>query len=436
LPPNFPRAILSPRLGIVEDYWNSPPFNDEPKFFHITAKLRLPSGIRKFLEQTEEESLASVGGCSLHKERALWKAAGEAVERKSLFPSKSLSRVFKAFRGFGQNEAVDPNDIAVGTERSCADRKGFNLEWIPGFRVATGEAVWIPSQLVYVPHIFRRGETIIRTPITTGAAFSSSLDGAVITGLCEVIERDAFMVAWLRQLQLTRIDLSRFKFSGETGRLLRETLKSCARYRLETDFYALPSDTTLRCILAVVQDESTIGPPFTLGARAHWDTYSAILGALEEANQLRPWLRRLRLNAENSPEHNHVQLPRSLEQRAVLSMSADSVRAVRSWLDASVANLLPCEDEGPPCRLLDLVKTIENLGYPVFAVDISATLPKILREQGFAVAKAIVPGYQPLYLTEALRDYAWKRLDSAESRLDSHSLINAGDIFDFPHPFL
>jgi ribosomal protein S12 methylthiotransferase accessory factor len=435
LPLSLPEGILDPRLRVVEDYWNAPPYNDEPKFFHITAKLRLSPRLKRFLDQSEEDSLASVGGCSLSEERALWKAAGESLERKALFPSRSLARLFRSFDEFGDGEALNPNHIAAGIGESPSERRRFDLEWILGFQVASGEPLWIPCQLVQVPHIFRRGETIIRTPITTGAAFSSSLHGAILTGLCEVVERDAFMVAWLRQLQLTRIDLGSYGFSGQTGLLLESTLKACARYRLGVQFFLLPNDTSLRCVLAIVQDQSGVGPPLTLGARAHWDFSSALLGALEEANQLRPWLRKLWVTSKDASIGGDILLPRSLEQRAILSMSPESTRRVLAWLGESVKVILPVDDAVPP-SLPSLIKEVESHGYQVLAVNLSSLLPKVLRRSGFAVAKVIIPQYQPLYLTEALKDYSWERLASAERRLSSSAQRRLSEIYHFPHPFL
>ena len=50
--------------------------------------------------------------------------------------------------------------------------------------------------------------------------------------------------------------------------------------------------------------------------------------------------------------------------------------------------------------------------------------------------KVIVPEYQPLYLTEELRDYSWPRLESAEKRLDVEALLSPSQLSPIPHPFL
>jgi ribosomal protein S12 methylthiotransferase accessory factor len=435
-----PADILRVECGIVRDYSNTPPYNDEPKFYHITAQLDLPQDIQEFaLTVGPEESLGTVGGASLDKERALWKAAGEAAERYCLLPG-GLPTTYVPFKSFAPEIALDPDSICAGVSQTKPNRHSFDMDWVLGFHVTEGRMTWIPSQLVFVPHLFRENEVIVRAPITTGAAASFTLEDALFRGLCEVIERDAFMVAWLRRLSLIRFIPNLNLFEKYEGALLRGTLEASLRYHLEPHFFLLPTGTPIFTVLCALWDSSGVGPAVTVGAKASWNLISSILGSLEEAHQLRPWLRRLyeeTIVSKPASEPDN-QLPRTLKERAILWLWSGSVQHLAEWLTAckDVVEICDLQKQRASISLGDLANAVEQQGGTVHGVDLSQKLPSPLRDAGLKVAKVIVPEYQPLYLTEELKDYSWQRLVSAETRLGVKALSSHDGLNTFPHPFL
>ena len=60
----------------------------------------------------------------------------------------------------------------------------------------------VPAALVFVPYQYRKGnqDVPITQPISTGLACGCSYEEAAISGLCEVIERDAFTLTWQARL--------------------------------------------------------------------------------------------------------------------------------------------------------------------------------------------------------------------------------------------
>lgn len=430
--------LLSSECALVKDYFNIPPYNDEPKLFHITAELNLNQPTRNFAVATSiDEALGVVGGSSLSKERALIKAAGEAVERYCLLPG-NIPAEYKAFNALPPDLAMDPNSIVAGTSRITPNRQSFKIEWISGFVLKPARVCWIPSQLVFVPHLFRDDEVIIRPPITTGAASGMTLGDALYRGLCEVIERVAFMVSWLRQLPLKRLRPAQNSNGGSEGNLFQMTLEASLRYKLSPEFFLLPTGIPVFTVLCVLWDFSRIGPPVTVGAKTSWNLCTALLGSLEEANQMRPWIRKL-LEEDFNDIESSPELPRTIRERARLWLASEPVQYLSSWLslcqeEIEISDFHAARSEA---SLADLVDAIQMQGGTVYAVDLSSKVSTLLKsETHMNVVKVIVPEYQPLYLTEDLRDYSWPRLDSAEKRLGVEALLSPNQVSSIPHPFL
>ena len=431
-------SILNSESGLVKDYFNLPPYNDEPKLFHLTAELNLTEPTRSFeTTSSVDDPLGVVGGSSLDKERALGKVAGEAVERYCLLPGEVPSE-YRAFNSLSSHFAMDPNSIAAGTGRVTPDRHALEIEWISGLTLKPARVCLIPSQLVFVPHIFRDDEVIIRPPISTGAASGITLEDALYRGLCEVIERDAFMVSWLRQLRLKKLIPTTNLNRNSEAVIFQLTMEASLRYQLIPEFFLLPNDVELFTVLCALKDVTGVGPAVTIGAKTSCDLSNALLGSLEEAHQMRPWMRNL-LEEESTDAKPNASLPRTIRERARFWLAHEQAQYLFSWLsqcqDEIEADTLPFIRSD--VSLVELVDAIQAQGATVYAVDLSSKLGMLSTSGVFMKAvKVIVPEYQPLYLTEELQDYAWQRLDSAENRLNVEALLSASQTSPVPHPFL
>jgi ribosomal protein S12 methylthiotransferase accessory factor len=433
-----PTSVLDASRGLVHSYANNPPYYDEPKLFSIAALLSLPEDVRIHADQIAPDlALGFAGGASLDKERALWKVAGEAVERYALL-NTGAKPVCSDFKSLGAGSALDPNTIAAGTSRTPTDRRACVIDWLQGFDAKQGRQKWIPYQLVAVPHLYADREIVWRAPISTGAAAAFSVEEALYEGLCEVIERDAFMVSWLRQIHLVQFHIIDCDTTDAIQALLSRTVASVVRYRLTPNFFVLPTGLPVFTIMCVLWDNTGLGPAATIGTKASWSLPLAVLGALEEALQERPWVRSIYERISDSDKNKAVGTIYTMTERATLWLSREAISVLRNWLNQSNSSItmgsLAAESE--PCSLQDLALAIERQQATAFGVDLTQYLPEGIKELGLHVVKAIVPEYQPLYLIEELNDYAWPRLLSVEQRLGVKARQSKEIPFSFPHPFL
>jgi ribosomal protein S12 methylthiotransferase accessory factor len=354
---------------------------------------------------------------------------------------KSIQGSFNELKGQNK-ELLDPNQIIYSTLKSQPKNKqNTSIDWVSGYNFSRGKKCFIPTQLIAVPYWDSGKETIWRAPITTGAATGSSIQAAIFNGLCEVIERDAFMVSWLRQLVVKRI-INFKKTNSVTGdkhsQLLNKTLALLERYKLSPEFYLLPNDTQLPTVMCILKDTTKVGPPLTVGLDTDFSIVKTMLGALEESLQLRPWVRQVHDKKLHKPKikNNKYDLY-NLEQRASLWSSSIALKHLDKWLlNAEEIQMDEIKSYSSKETLKSLVDQISTMNATVYFSDLTKYTPKKVQDKKLFTVKVVIPEYQPLYLIEKYADYVRDRLFTAEKRLNCKSLLSGENLQTFPHPML
>jgi len=439
-----PVELLESNAGLVDYYLNSPPFYDEPKLYGFATLLKKNKALTKYHKKFAREiSIGFAGGASLSKDRALWKVIGESAERYSLFmySRQSIKSTFEQLQQKGI-QALNPNKVVSSTSKNPRKNKHtLKIDWVKGFDLVSRCDSFIPTQLIAVPYWDSGKERIWRAPITTGAAAGSSLQSAIFNGLCEVIERDAFMVCWLKQLRVKKIvgyiDLIK-NLNDSQSVLFLKTISAVKRYNLIPEFYLLPNDTPLPTVMCVLRDNTKIGPPLTIGLDTDNSIIKTMLGALEESLQLRPWVRQIfeeqKLGNVRTKSNSNLY---SLEERARLWTQQSSIFVLNDWLDRSTEiHFNEIVNTPQPLILKKLIEIIKKTGCSVYCIDLTKYLPSEVQKHKIFAAKVIIPEYQPLYLIERYADYVWDRLESSEERYLTISGLKKGELQKYPHPML
>lgn len=442
---NPPKDLLAPENGVVEYYMNNPPYYDEPKIYGFASLLNTPPLVKNYHAHVAPDIfIGFAGGASIDKNRALWKVIGESIERYALFTNgkKGIKGSYTHLTKLKKN-LLDPNIIFSSTKRmQLTNKRDLEIEWLPGKDLTNHRDCFIPTQLIAVPYWDSGKEIIWRAPITTGAATGSSIQSAIFGGICEVIERDAFMVSWLKQLRLKQIiGFEKIVALGldTYSDLLNRTLQAVDRYKLFPEFYMLANDTCLHSIMCVLKDQTGIGPPLTVGLDTDISIAKTMLGALEECLQLRPWVRQLFENSKRKFFKKQISFDiENLEQRASLWTTEESIKVINNWLCRSEPIQLQQHDftESKKLQFKHLIDSVSKNNATVYFVDLTKYTPKCVRQRKLVTVKVVIPEYQPLYLIERYADHVWQRLESAENRLHTASLIEKNNLQKYPHPML
>ncbi|MEO7202689.1 MAG: YcaO-like family protein, partial [Candidatus Tumulicola sp.] len=375
------------------------------------------------------------GGASLDRDRAMAKAVGEVVERycAAFFRRSDLPLVSAAEATFAH---VDPSSFALnradqyaaGTIEFVPFTDELPVRWTEAVDCTTGRTTCVPAAAVYLPYMYRDTEEPIMQPISTGLACGEDFEKALLSAVCEAIERDAFTIFWQAKLSPPRIP--RDSLNAEN----RELLDRFARARFDVALLNITTDISVPCAMAVACHDDASQPALTVAAAAHPVADVAVRKCLEELEHTRFYARRVK--ATVAPvDPNRVDEIYEQEQH------------IRFWAELSnrhrAGRLFESNSEGPlsaamrrsddTTALLRFVReSLERAGLHMFCVDV--TTPEI-RELGLYVVRAVVPGLHPLVIGHRRRALGGRRLYEVPTRLGYDPPEFPLDDPTNPHPF-
>ncbi len=258
---------------------------DEPRFFGWTAICNVPNRHLVAGASFENDTSALMATLAEGLERYIWLTADDYFIDPTYATERDIARK-GAF--IAPSAWVGFTDL----ERATAPEKTLHADarylWIRAKSLITGANIYIPAQIVSATASARAHsqirEPIIRFGNTNGLATWPTQMGAQIAGISEIIEREAYMIMWLNQLTLPRIDLSG---PSESDAALARALAQCERYRIKVHAVQLLTDAPAHAVCVVLEDESGTAPRFTIGLKAHRSLTQAIQKALTEALRAR-----------------------------------------------------------------------------------------------------------------------------------------------------
>jgi ribosomal protein S12 methylthiotransferase accessory factor len=424
------RACLSPYTGIAREAVELLHAPDEARMVTVTCTLATGD------EVVGASAPAHSSGWHYERDIALAAAIGEAVERYSAAYVPLGSLIVGSAEEIGAR-AVQPERFALFHDRQyeypgfpfgrfCSDSRA---RWVPGFAIPDGEPALLPAQLVFMSPLLD-SESPLTVPTSNGVACAPSLEEAILAGLLELVERDAFMLAWYNRLSLPLLD-----WSGDEGmRRLDERLFKPAGLRYSavdlSCFLGLP------CVLGVVHGMPGQLGALGVGAACATTVAEAWRKALSEAFAVLRWSREV----ASDPG---VRLPEDTREIRGFDdhilFYADHERAGRtSFLDEStqrrdVATIAPVEGEDVATQIRAVTDRLGTAGIAAYAVDVTA--PDVA-SAGLAVARVIAPELCSLDVVAVAPHLGGRRM--ALAAYEAGLLPRPLDLEDFnrdPHPF-
>jgi ribosomal protein S12 methylthiotransferase accessory factor len=378
-------------------------------------------------------------GSARSREAALAAALGEAVERYSAaVPPEPDTLLVGSARVLGE-KAVDPARFALFSGEQYDDpsfpyqrfTEATEIAWTRGFALPDGEPALLPAQLVYLSDAYGAEPTRIASSTSNGLACHGTLDEAVLSGVLEVVERDAFMIVWSNRLSLPRLswqcdeELRAFEaaYLAPTGLRYTAVDLSC--------FWGIPT------ALGVVRSEQTAAGALGVGASAAPTIQEAVWQALDEACRVQAWASDLLVAV---PDRNFARDGSDIRDfDDHVHYYADHRRAeAAAFLDASTEMTDVSEvDPLPGESVSELIQAVtQRLGArdsSAYAVDVTA--PDI-GAAGMAVARVVAPELCPLDADHRARFLGGRRLYEAAADLGlSSARLDAASLNPYPHPF-
>ena len=353
---------LDERIGPIEQV-------GERESFPVPYYLAGVADTRGFSDTRAAEFAA---GVDRDWDRAFMKALGEALERYCAGVYRRAEFTIAPERT--RSNPVPPSRFVrpEGTSTPDADTP---VAWVRGIDLAADEPASLPAAFVHYPPPTEE----YAPPITTGLGLGNSGTEALLSGLYEVIERDATMLAWYSTFEPLGIDVE-----GDAYDALRRRARA---EDLSVTTLLVTQDVDVPVVAAAVRREGE-WPRFAAGSAASLDPAAAARSALAEA--LQNWMELRSMGSEAAAE----------EGGAIADYAADPAAAA-DFLD--VDTTVPADGVGPdtlPTGAAELDAVVDRVTAAGLDAYAARTTTRDVASLGFEAVRVVVPSAQPLFQGE------------------------------------
>lgn len=364
----------------------------------------------------------------------------EAIERFAAMKPRGAAKVVQACYASLGHSALDPGQLiphvdaafALGRMQRYSPDTKYN--WVSAYSTQQQRQVLIPEQLAYYGQFGeepRGGRFVHET--SSGTAIGGSIAEAMLYGLMEAVERDAFLVSWYGHRRCPIIVPS-----SVAGGALDPMLARLAAHGLELVIQSVAVDLPVHVfVVRVLNRSAPQDRAYYIAAGAHLDPLDGLNSAINEvvsmvrsypADYARAQADRGRYLLDRPDE------VRTMADHECLCWPGEAIERFGlvsgdlpiSW-DAYLANTQGVW--GNATSLATLIEAIARQGGDVVFADLGY---QELSSAGVHCVKAICPGLLPITFGHQNRRIDWARVarysDIALERLQSPALLR-------PHTF-
>ncbi|HMY98389.1 MAG TPA: TOMM precursor leader peptide-binding protein [Burkholderiaceae bacterium] len=400
--------LVSRRCGVVRLLESFAKDSAEPPVPYIA---RADIANHRFISKREDDAdICSGKGITLDEARI--SALGEAVERYSGAVYRPDEVVY-ARRSELDGRSLDPVDLVLYHPSQYpalpyAPYEDNRLGWVSARSLASNENVLTPAMAVFMNYRAHDAPEFLFPITSNGLAAGRTLLQAVLSAAGEVLERDAFTIAWLN-----RLPARRFAATLHPDTDIANIALSYQRRGVDIRLYLLPTDHEMSVFAAVAVEQGPDGPALVFGLGAGWDPVEASRKAVLEVGQVRPALRR-RMRRPDAQKRLQVLLsdPRevaTIDDHDLLYASPKAMEKAAFWLDVAEEPFTFRRRSTLPASTLlgHLVDWLRSHGSDLLYVNLT---PPDMERLGLYTARAILPKFQPI-------DFGWKERRLGGDRL-------------------
>ncbi len=430
-----------PQVSAVDNYAGIIPLvveseneRSDPEVFVVAGRI---SDAQKYGIPTAV--IGSGSGAGLDFRSAFMAATGECLERYALsiiHPEDLIFGSYQKLSNEGYN-IVSPKTWSL-YDKSQYDSIAFApfyddtpISWVCAQSITSKNIKLVPASMVYIPYEFffpKEDEKIVTVAISTGAACATSYAEALLKGVCEIIERDAFMIAWRNRLNLPRvkIDANSSIYSVYQNKL--------SRSGLEYVIVSTTLDLGVPSFFGFVIDNRSEPPGIVAGGACHPDPSQAVLKTLLELVQGLKW--------KDYVEHKPTNVEqgfsniRSFEDRVRLYAFNDMRHSFEFILETKEVplSMIPSFDCGSHRSNLDnCISILRKHELEVLALDLT---PIDIQQCGYVITKVLAPGCEIMEGDHMMPFLGGRRWREVPFRLGLRSVIpEIESVNPYPHPY-
>jgi thiazole/oxazole-forming peptide maturase SagD family component len=401
--------------------------DNEPLVVRSDNRLPRIHFIQLLGKSSHHNTIINSFGVASELNTALSIATGETIERSFFYSDGHELNSLE--------ELVGSVDDVKNELRQCLSM--FNFEKIKHYSTCVKHSnknseskILLPSEMIFIGYLWKKDHEMSCFQTTTsGCAGGFTRIEALFGGLCEIVERDSFLVHWLHRISPPRIDNDSIPFS-----FVRTHLSAFKHYGIECHFLDVSTDVNLPVICCLLIDRKNKNI-MAVGASASFNIEDSFRKALVEA-------RATLAHSSSIPGFSltHDYKPFSdltLDRNKRLALWRDDiVDREASFLytgkKIEIQNLYECTEipkryENKEALFQLLLNNLYDLDHNVYSYTVNS---KILNKINYNIVRVIVPSLIPLYLTEAFCPLQHPRVIKCPIQGKTGHSINP-----YPHPF-
>lgn len=435
------RQAVDPTCGLILALSESTQHPGEPDVFIVIAQFQDPRAVCPAPSMPAEqlagaEELARfekrrrfAAGAGVTREAAVWSALGESVERYAAsvcFPEDLIQASYHDVAG----RALDPRELILFSDKQYADPAfpverfdpGRKRAWVQGFDLMSRRDILVPASIAYLGYWDLPVRSCLDFTSSTGIAAGRDYATAAAGAIREVIERDAFMCHWY-----TRTAPRRLRLSDLSEKAPESLAALCRRPDLLVDVFDMTTDLGIPSVLAMIRPKFARG--VFVGASCQMEPIAAVNKALLETCHGLDWIMDAERRGEGEVEAKDIH---SFEDHTRYYLNPGRLGHLDFLFRGVEVPLSSCASawsHGQTAELGTLLEALRIARYRAIVVDLTTD---DVRQLGFVVVRAIIPGLHPLSCGASfqhLDDRRLRRFCASQGR-DLPDELNHD-----PHPF-
>jgi ribosomal protein S12 methylthiotransferase accessory factor len=269
-------ALVSSATGILKRVGLLPAVGGQLPFAHFTALpadySQLPTG----------GAIANPGASAPDIEVAKIQVVFEAIERYCAAFVDYSALLHAPGRDAGFDAGVRIQQFASFQYDSpgfpfVPIRRDVPINWVLGRSLLTGERRYVAAGHTFLPYKPASPAEVLGPTFSTGMAAGWTRDEACLSGLLELVERDAFAITWMNRRPGTRLVPAP---GGHLASLVEEVERDGAT---RVTFVDIRTDIDIPVVCALLERRTLGRDLVNVGLSCKWDTEAACVKALCEA---------------------------------------------------------------------------------------------------------------------------------------------------------
>lgn len=422
-PSNYFKTI-SNDIGILSHVVKLPRMNRDPRLvgYGIWAADTTQLGGMKFMGQSS--------GVGTTLEDAFLGTIGESLERYAAVFSNKEEIIISSYKNLNKNTISLDEYALFHKEQLNSDEfqmkefsEDLEVMWAPTHDLTSGDEVYCPAQLIYLPIRENRFFTV---NTSTGLAAHTDFYESILNGIYESIERDSFTISWAQKIIPPKIELSE-----DINRFIKEHISGGFEWHLFDMSYDLKASS----VMGICFGKADFGKFIAVGASTRSTFGEAVKKTITEIGQAIPFFRYQLEQKESWNPQDYNELTSFDDHAVFYTFRQDLWHVFEGHINAKEEKKIDFNENENKLTTKEKIRLIvgdmKAKNYNVLVKDITT---HDMRQLGFFATKVYIPQLIPLAGAYRYYFYGGKRLFEVPAKfgLKSHSFE---ELNPFPHPF-